>query len=96
MSGLKNKKLRRFLLIAIGIIAAIFAVPFLFTSAILRYYLGKSGIRGYSVQFRSATLSPLGALTINDVEIDDTEESAGRKLMTAQRLRVEFAWTEIG
>ena len=90
----KRKWLRRALVTAAVVAAAALAAPFVFTGTLVRYYLAHSDYRHVSVRFRSATLSFMGRLTLQGLEIDEPGE-AGHKLLSADKVQVAFSWTAL-
>jgi hypothetical protein len=68
------------------------ALPFVFPSATVRTVIARTGLSGLPLTFGSAQLSPLGVLTLRDVVLADAGPAAGKPLVRADTVRVEFSW----
>ncbi len=95
LQGLTKK--RRFrVAAAAAIVGAVLASgPFVFTTPLVRYYLAHSDFAPYGITFEKARLSPTGSLSIDNLVIQDVEQSARETLVSADRVRLDFSWTQV-
>jgi hypothetical protein len=96
-SGSKGRRRRsRKLWIALAALAAVLiAAPFLFTGAIVRSIVARTPYRAFTPAFQSASLNPLGAVTLSGVTLHDTGDRADQVLLTASQIRFTFSWSEV-
>jgi hypothetical protein len=87
----RRRRLARAGAAAAVVLAAAAAVPFVFTTAIVRRYVAGSAYP--DLRFRSATLTPLGTLTLRGVELPDRAAPGGRPVLAAAAVRLRFRWS---
>jgi hypothetical protein len=73
--------------------ALLVVAAMIFRGALARMFIAHSVLRDVPLRFESATVSPLGSITLWNVEIEDSGEFAGQKLLTAASVRMEFSWS---
>jgi hypothetical protein len=89
----RARKLHRLLLAGMILLLAAVAFPFLFPGMFVRRWLARSSFHG--LQFRSATLSPLGKLTLGGVTLEDSGQPSRGPLLAARTVQVDFAWSQL-
>lgn len=91
----RRKWLWRGVAAGVLVLAVAAAVPFVVPTATVRYMLGRTALGRMPLTFGSATLSPLGTLTLRDVVLEDSGKVPGKPLATASAVRVEFSWWQL-
>lgn len=77
-------------------VAGALAVPFVFTTTLVRYYLKHSDYAPFHITLDRATLGPTGRLTLRNLLVHDIREHTGRPLLSVSAARIDFAWTQLG
>ena len=74
------------------LVVGIGAIPFLFTTAVVRWGLARSAYGRFSPEVSGASLSLGGELVLRDLALHELAPHADRVLLKVGRLRVRFAW----
>ena len=72
--------------------AALIVSPFFLATPLAHVLLSRSAFRDLPYSFGSASLSPLGTLTLHEFAIDDGTQPAGNRLLTSSDVELRFSW----
>ena len=77
------------------LILILLALPFLFTTTLVRFALAQTPYARFSPLLDSASLSPSGALTLRGLALHEPDDPTCPQLLTANAVRIEFNWFKV-